>query len=224
MNQADGDGWKVDMDSQTNIPPGSDNPLYEAVARTEGLQPGRRVFHAFTGLTFAAVLYLLTSTPNQARWLFGGLLVVLLAADIARLTIPSLNLAFFRMFRLFASPRELAKIASSTWYVVGVLILCLFFPTGTWVPAVLVLALGDPSASYVGRRWGRRKLGGGTVLGSAAFYGVTAIVLAFFCPLPVALLVAACVAAVEALPRFVVDDNVTIPVATAGFMWLLGCA
>lgn len=198
--------------------------LEEAVAFTEGLQPGRRVFHALTGIVFATILHLLSPTPNQARWFFGALLLLLLAADIVRLAYPQLNLAFFRLFRWFASPRELARIASSTWYVVGVVILCLFFPPNVWVPAVLVLALGDPAAAYVGRRWGKRKLGGGTVLGSTAFYVVTAAVLASFCSLPQALTIAACVTAVEALPRFVVDDNVTIPISAAAFLWLLGCA
>ena len=197
--------------------------LDQAVARTEGLQPGRRIFHALTGLTVVAVLQWLVPDPERARWLFGGLLATLLVLDVIRLSSPRLNLTLFRLFRWVASPREHDRIASSTWYVVGVFLLVMLFPQGTWVPSVLVLALGDPSASYVGRRWGQRKLGGGTVAGSLAFFTVTTLVLYFFCPLPKALAVAASVGAVEALPRFVVDDNVTIPVATAVFLWLFQC-
>ena len=57
--------------------------LDQAVARTEGLQPGRRVFHALTGLTVVAVLQWLVPDPERARWLFGGLLATLLGFNKA---------------------------------------------------------------------------------------------------------------------------------------------
>ncbi len=197
--------------------------LERAVSRTEGLQLGRRVFHALNGIVLAAVLNWLGPYPGLALRVFGVLVALLLIADVLRLTIPRLNLLFFRVFRWFASPREHARIASSTWYLVGVLLLVAFFPVGTWVPAVLVLALADPSASYAGRRFGKRRLGGGTVVGSSAFFLVTFGVLVWFCPFGLALAAALMVTAVEALPRFVVDDNVTVPLAVAGAMWLLNC-
>ena len=201
-------------------PPPADD-FADAVARTEGLQPGRRVFHALNGIAIALVLSWILPDVDLARWAFGGLAAMLLVLDVIRLSSSSLNLTFFRLFRWFASPREATRIASSTWYIVGVLLLVLWFPPRTWIPAVLVLALGDPAASYVGRRWGTRRLGGGSVQGSAAFLVVTTLVVSWFCPGWRALAVALGVGAVEALPRFVVDDNVTIPLATAALMTVL---
>lgn len=202
----------------------SSDPLDEAVARTEGLQPGRRLFHAANGLLFAGFFALLAGRPDIVRWVVGTLVAVLLVSDVLRLSIPRLNLLFFRLLRPLVSPRERSRIASSTWYVVGICLLVLLFPQHTWIPSVLVLALADPAASYAGRRWGRRRLAGGTLLGSTVFFVVCTAVLAGFCPLPVAAAVAVGVTAIEALPRMVVDDNVTVPLATALLMVVLGCA
>jgi len=83
-----------------------------------------------------------------------------------------------------------------------------------------VLALADPSASVIGRLVGRRPLGKGTVEGVLVFYAVASAVLWAAFGDPMALLVAAAVAAVEVLP-IPLDDNLTVPLATAGLLVLV---
>ena len=86
---------------------------------------------------------------------------------------------------------------------------------------MLVLAFADPAASVVGRLWGKRPLGKGTWEGTTVFYLVACLTLAPGIGVPFAAAVAAVVAMVEMLPVGL-DDNFTIPVATAAALWMLG--
>lgn len=184
------------------------------VDATAGLQPFRRLFHAVLGLVFAALLWTIEPPRTAALFVFGSLALVLLAADLTRLFVPRLNAMFFRTFRAFASPREARRIASSTWYVVGILACLALFPTEIVVPAIVVLAVADPVANYVGRRWGARRLGTGTVEGAAAFVMVAFLLLRLFVPSGAAL-VAALVAALAELLPWELDDNLVIPLSVA---------
>jgi len=105
--------------------------------------------------------------------------------------------------------------------VVGVLAVHLAFPGPLLVPSVLVLALADPAASVVGRLWGRRKVGKGSVEGLATFWVVAAVVLVPFVGLPTASGIAAVVALSEVLPTKL-DDNLVIPFVTALALWISG--
>ncbi len=198
--------------------PGELDSLPVLVARSGGLQPWRRVFHACFGVALAATLYLLRERGLSLLGL-GVLLAVLLSLDALRLTAPHLNRLFFRQFQALVSPREEKRIASSTWYVLGGLLLVGVFPLPVAVSAILVLALADPTASYMGRRWGKRKLGSGTVLGSSVFLLVALLVLTPFLGVPRAALAAAITAVVEALP-IPLDDNLTVPLAAGTAAWL----
>ncbi|MGI9628186.1 MAG: diacylglycerol/polyprenol kinase family protein [Longimicrobiales bacterium] len=193
----------------------------DLVRRTEGVQLWRRAFHAAGGVLLAIVVDALgpkspeTTTLILAGLATGGLL------DFVRLNSRTANRRFFTWFSRLASPREAANIASSTWYVVGVLAVHLLLPAAYLVPAILVLALPDPAASIVGRLWGRHPLGKGTMEGSAVFLIVATLVLAPFVGLGHALWVALVVTAFEVLP-LPVDDNVVIPVVAGVTLWVAG--
>lgn len=134
--------------------------------------------------------------------------------DLLRLRTPALNAWFFRTFRWFASPREEAGLASSTWYIAGTVLVLGVFGRAIALPSVLVLAFADPAASYIGRRWGRRKFGTGSVLGTAVFAVVATITLTFFVAPAPALLAGVTVALIECQPLGF-DDNLTVPLGTA---------
>jgi dolichol kinase len=195
--------------------------LAQLVEHTRGPQPWRRLFHALNGLVIAAALTWLPLTRAQAAWLLGALLTALLVADFARLASPSANALFFRAFRRLVSPRELAAVASSTWYVAGILLAVVLFPRAAAVSGVLVLALADPLASYLGRRWGRRPFLGGTLEGSAIFLIIAAGILALRHPPALALLTAPMVTLVERR-SWPLDDNFTVPLVCAGLLTALG--
>ena len=207
--------------SPTTAPAGSPDPgLDPLVRRTEGPQPWRRVAHAACGIVLAAALVMVDPSWAAATGVLGSLTVLLLAADLLRLRVSGLNRLFFRVFRPFASPREARGVASSTWFILGAFLAVALFPLQVVVPALLVLALADPAASYAGRRWGRRPFGTGTFEGSLVFLAVAVVVLTPFTGVAVAAGVAVAVAAVERIP-WPLDDNLVIPLLTGALLWSL---
>ncbi len=144
-----------------------------------------------------------------------------LVLDLVRLRFKAANTVFFRWFAVLASPREAEKVASSTWFLIGALTLLLFAPPGLFVPAMLVLAFADPAASVVGRLWGRRRLGKGTWEGTTVFFLVAVIVLTPVVGLQAALVGGAAAAVFEVVPSGI-DDNLLVPLVTAGALWLVG--
>jgi dolichol kinase len=195
-------------------------PLVRLVNETAGMQPWRRVFHTANGVLLVLVLGTFPIPRSAVLLALGGLFLALLLLDAWRLARPGVNLLFFRLFAPLVSPREEMKIASSTWYALGIFLTILLFSQRIALPAILTLALADPAAVFSGRTWGRRKLGKGTWVGSFAFALVASAALLLFFPWPVALGAALAATAVEAAP-LPLDDNLTIPLATAGVLFLL---
>ena len=193
------------------------------VRKTRGLQPWRRAFHASCGLMIVSLVEYGGLDTGVILLLLGGGTLASLILDWVRLRIPDANFIFFRWFAALASPREARRIASSTWFLMGVLATLLIAPAHLFAPAVLVLALADPAASVVGRLWGRHSLGKGSWEGTTAFFLVACAVTFPFVGLPGALVAAGAVATFEVLPTGV-DDNLTVPVVTGLVLWLVESA
>ena len=204
----------------SELPPPSAMDLAALVDRTRGLQPWRRVFHAGSGTALAALVWQLGPDSREVTLLLGAPLLVAALLDVIRLRSSRVNAWFFRGLAALASPREARGVASSTWYLVGLLVVHLLFPAEVLVPSILVLAWADPAAGVVGRLWGRRRVGAGTLRGSLACLLVTWVVLLFYASPGVAFLVALWVTAWEAAP-VPLDDNLVVPLATAAALTLL---
>lgn len=190
------------------------------VSRAGQLQPLRRVFHAAAGLVLAWGPSALEIDHTLLLVTLGSLFVVLIVFDLVRLRTRWLNTLFLRSLPSLASSREAVGVASSTWYVLGVFLTYLLFPPTAAVPAILVLALADPAASVVGRTWGRTRVGTGTVEGTLAFFVVaSALLWGFYGAMGLA--VALVVSLAEPLPLRL-DDNLVIPVLTAGGLFVVG--
>ena len=194
--------------------------LERLVASTAGPGHARRLVHAGLGAGVASLLWALEPSRAVSAAAGAGAVAGLLGLDVARLAIPRLNLWFHRLLRSLLLPREAQRVASSTWYMAGILVAVVLFPLEAAVPAIWVLALADPAAGCVGRRWGRRPLGTGTLEGFAAFLLVAGAILSVAVPLPAALLGAIVGGLVEIAP-WRVDDNLTIPPAVAGALWIV---
>ena len=61
------------------------------------------------------------------------------------------------IFNKISRPGEAYKIPSATWYVIALTIGVAFMPKIAIELSTLVLAVGDPIASLVGKRWGELK-------------------------------------------------------------------
>jgi dolichol kinase len=197
-----------------------DSELSEAIGRTMGIQPWRRIFHAGNGSLVVLAVAVLGLPVPITTVLLGVLLAVAVLMDAIRLFDPKLNVLFFRAFASLASPREAQKIASSTWYILSALVVFLFFPVIPALAGILVLAWADPAASVVGQKWGKTRFLAGSVRGTATFFGVAFLALILFTPWWVALITAALSALVEAAPLDL-DDNFLVPLTVAISVFLL---
>ena len=195
--------------------------LEDAVGRTSGPQPMRRLFHAATGLLIVVALEVVGLPKTPAIWILAAAFAVLGMADLLRARSEAANRLFFRLFKHLASPRDAQGLASSTWYAAGVVVVLVVFPYHAAISAILVLALADPVASYMGRRWGRVPFLGGSLEGTMIFAVVALAVLLPRHPPLIAVVTALCAAVVERV-SWPFDDNFTVPIATAAMLAVLG--
>lgn len=184
----------------------------------------RSLFHVGSGLFALAIIRLL---PGRA-WLVGVAFAFMAAGwtmEIMRRRSDGANARIMRVFSPVAHPHEWHRVNSATWYVSALFLLSVFAPPLGAEVGVVVLALADPVAAFVGRRIGRTRLRHNRSLeGSLAFFAAAAVgafaVLAVFHPmaLPSALALTAAAAAVGAVVELFstrLDDNFTIPVSVA---------
>lgn len=209
------------MSSTPDLRSGLHPDLRDVVARTVGLQPWRRVFHALSGVMVVFVPAAMGWSRDITLGLLAGALVAQLLLDVLRLRSVRVNRAFFRLFSGLASPREARGVASSTWYTLGALAAFALYPPALAAGAILLLAFADPAAAVVGRLRGRRPLGKGTVEGTLTFWLVGTAVLAPLVGWPSAVLAAVVAGLAEVLPG-AVDDNLVIPVVGGAVLLLTG--
>jgi dolichol kinase len=114
---------------------------------------------------------------------------------------------------------EQEKVAGYALYMVGMVVVVLVFPPAIGVPAMFMLAIGDPVGGYLGK--------GREAKSPVALGGVFFVCLLFALPfLPVVAAVLGALAATTAdgylvsIRGYIVDDNLTIPLAAAIAMWV----
>lgn len=115
--------------------------------------------------------------------------------------------------------------AGSCWFL-SCLLLLLFFDTNIAYASILILAIGDTAAGFVGRSMGRMKNPLNerkTVEGSLAFFATALFAAMLFVPTHIAIAVAFVVAIVEALPLRI-NDNLAVPLSAGFTIYLLQLA
>lgn len=216
-------------------------PQYEALAASldeldihvPSLRPTnsyRSVFHLLSGLAVVGLieglipsgwLTPIAATMAGMAWVF----------EISRRYSPAWNRALMWVFSRVAHPHEAHRVNSSTWYVSALLLLSFTGDSALCAVAAAVLAVADPAAATVGRRWGSIKLVNGRSLQGTLTFVVTGAlsawaVLELFHPeltgwrAPLLGLMAATPAALAELYSRRVDDNFSIPVTAAAGLWL----
>ncbi|AUX23796.1 hypothetical protein SOCEGT47_043260 [Sorangium cellulosum] len=217
-------------------------PAYESLALTlrgvvaapPSVRPtnhARSLWHVGSGL---AVLGLAQLLPERG-WLAalsGAFAAAAWSLEIARRVSERVNERLMRLFRLVAHPHERYRVNSSTWYMTALFLLALFGTRLSQSIAIVVLAVADPAAAYIGRRFGRtRLLENRSLEGTLAFFVVGGLgALAVLGALGPASLssrlflaaVAGLAGAATELFSSRLDDNFTIPVAVATAVTLAG--
>ena len=188
----------------------------------------RRLYHMGMGLTCFS-LYAFILNRVEALWtllIVGGPFVLF---DVLRFYSPQLNELTLRLFGNIMRREELRRVSGNTFFIIGLILVTLFFPKPIVLLSVFYLAVGDPVAAIVGTMWGRHKLPGGrkSIEGALANFSLSALGTFVFAVSYLKLSPAqSCMLAgvggtasviAEALP-LPIDDNFTIPVVSAGVL------
>lgn len=189
----------------------------------------RNVFHVISALsTLCLIQYVLNPTGMiiaAAAFAFAGW-----GMETARRFSGQANTLIMKAFTPVAHPHEYHRVNSATWYVSALLILSLTGSPLLCSVAVIVLGLADPAAALIGRRFGRISLINGRSLEGTLAFMVTGFLAALAViqiwhgdiELPHACFMAAIAAVFGGVAELVsskIDDNMSIPLASAA-----GCA
>ena len=206
-----------------------------ALAQSRQLKPrnyARNVFHAMNAI-LGATMYAFFLPREQALMVLGTLFGIFFVFEVSRRFSDRWNdFLVDKVFGAISRPSERYRTNSATVYLVALLLIVAVFPQLPVLAAVLVLGFGDPVASLVGKRWGKRKLfrdksWAGTLAFFTASFAVVVALFLFFAPdlgTLRMLWVAAAIAAVGAVTELLssrVDDNFSIPITCAAVGALL---
>ena len=191
----------------------------------------RRAFHLCAALVIPIVA--LALGYKAAFYTAAIAAAVFASGEALRLAVPAVNVRAIAWLGPLIKPREKRSPTAATYLALASLAVLFLFGIPQATLALVFTALGDPAAGIVGTRYGRLRVralgqrpGGKSVEGTLAFLGVSAAAATALWAAGVygtlwpALVGAAVAAIVEFLP-IPVEDNVTVPLASAAVMWLL---
>ena len=211
-------------------------PTYELLAKNlrshhlvvPNIRPSnykRNIYHIANGL-FALVVVALLPTQATIVAVAIGMATLAWSTEMSRRIWPRVNDFCMSLFRHVSHPHEAHRVNSATWYTTALVLLALTGDRLTISMALLVLALGDPFAAMVGRKYGRIQLvHGRTLEGTLAFVLVAVVATWIFVSLAhpslsASIVLTLCLAAsvpgaiAELLTRRL-DDNLTVPLLSA---------
>lgn len=209
-----------------HLPPNTEGAAIPAGGEARTVAPMRRVIHVSLGLGFAAGA--LFAPISWVRIVIVVLALGFAFLDALRLMSPQINRHVQRWFGPMMKSAEMgARVTGATYMLLAVALCLLVFEKEVAAAAILFLTVGDPVASLVGQRYGRRRVGQKSIEGTLAFWGVALVVgVALFGAgrldsLWMAVAGSGSAALAEMIP-LPIDDNIWIPVAAALAMVLTG--
>lgn len=155
-----------------------------------------------------------------------------LIVDVLRYFHKPTTALFYRLFRKLLRPHEVngkqKTLNGATYMLISATLCVLLFPKLIVLTSFTILIVSDTSAALIGRRFGTHKFYHKTLEGSSAFF-ISAILVVLCTPkieyLPAEYLIGIAGGLVGMLAEIasfnIIDDNIAIPVASGGAMWLL---
>jgi dolichol kinase len=188
----------------------------------------RKFTHLMIGI-FVVVMLQIDLLYDYAAAIILGFLIISVAFSIICKYLKPANVR--AVLQLFDKPKDFERFPGkgAVYYLTGVLISVFFFERDIACASIIILAVGDPAAHFIGRYFGRtklvineKKLLEGTLAG--VLFGVMAAI--FFVPFPLAFYGAAFGMIAEAieLELFNLDDNLLIPIVAGTVMSLIQAA
>ncbi|MDF1667649.1 MAG: hypothetical protein P1V97_38280 [Planctomycetota bacterium] len=198
----------------------------------------RKIFHMI-GIGSVGLTLAFSGIPQiYALIILAVVSALIIPCDYGRRFFPKFKEKVFNDFRFIMRDYERNNVTGMSWFLISMLLTMAIAPIEIAGLAALLLAFGDPWASVFGIRFGKTKLFGTkkTLEGLLGCFAVcTTVSLVYFSfanlvapgmVIPAALLAGATGAIAESLPAKKVDDNFTIPLASApalmGIVYLLG--
>ena len=170
--------------------------------------------------------------PTKWSWIILAFFIVaIIPADAFRLRRAKLNRLALRIFGSVMREHEATSLSGLSHLLLGTSLILLIFPHHIVTLTLLLLAFGDPFASFIGIRYGKdRLLGNKTLQGSMGALFICTLVSGIYYYLNnlmlerlliVAPLSGLIGAVAELTPVGHLDDNFTFPILTASGLWLL---
>ena len=204
--------------------------LSQRVPRFRSTNYKRSLFHVTSGLVGVVVVEFFVQ-PQALFWPALAFAVFAWTCELGRYLDPKVNDKLMAILGPLAHPHEHTGINSGTWFCTALLGLALTQSTLLAATGLLVTAIADPVAGFVGRRWGTIQIAAQrTLQGSVAFLlsggvAVYLLVMLLHPEIGVQTRLAICVSAslfgaIVELYVNIFDDNLTIPLASAFGAWI----
>jgi dolichol kinase len=181
----------------------------------------RGIFHVCGGLTIMTLSLLIPIDIFLVLAIAGTLLFFIF--EVVRLKIAAVNSLFYSYCRPVLRDEEVSRLTGASYMFIAALLLFLLFEKEIAVIAMAFLAIGDPLATVVGTFAGRIRLFGKSLEGHIACL-LACIVIGLICYFAgfsislVVILVGAIVATIAEALELPINDNLTIPLFSAGAM------
>jgi len=183
----------------------------------------RRLWHLVGGSLFP-ILALFIPAPALLISL-GAMTALFVAWEIARFAFPSVNQWMVTHLGVMLKREERFRPTGSTYLLLSSVAVFVLFDRYVAITSVLFLSIGDFMATVIGEKFGRRRIFDKSLEGSLACLAsclLIGLVMSRTSPvlvLPAAIAGAISATLVELLP-IPIDDNLTIPLSSAGIMAL----
>ena len=199
--------------------------ILSKTAHRDGVQgkPWRRLWHLGGG-SFFPVLALFV--PKGILLVTLGVMTAVFAAwEIVRFSVPRVNRWTLSHLGVILKEEERFRLTGAVYLLLSSLAVFLLFDKYVAIASLLFLSIGDLMATVVGGKFGKRIVlkksleGSLACLASCLLIGMAMTRVSPVMVLPVAVVGAASATIVELLP-IPIDDNLTIPLFSAGIMTL----
>jgi dolichol kinase len=188
----------------------------------------RRLFHVITISTFAFVYGFSNIVWTSLLWPMSIAVVALVSFDFIRIHIPHLNWLIQETFSFLLRKHEFHTISAASWFLLAAMISVILFPKTAAALGFLYLGIGDPVASFVGIRFGKKEIGQKTWIGTIGFFLICwlagSLWLWHLTTFNLALIIAGIPALAASLTeRYVkdIDDNFAVPLVASSLLTIL---